>query len=151
MLFGGEPWLIQCYSGLPYAGQHLPRPYRLHDVFTSSLGSMRSLSLRAAVVDCERPLPSNHTLVSKLGLVRRTQPLLVLAYGGNRPKQLPASAVGSAYAVTAFVKPKVEPTVHRVTSTQHLQASYPRPARDTPQAPRAVSARDLGEYLGYFL
>ena len=33
ILFGGEPWLIQCYTGLPYGGQHLPAPYRIHKAF----------------------------------------------------------------------------------------------------------------------
>ena len=111
--------------------------FSVFEVLIKIVGEPYGEDVASASVDCERPLPSNHTLVSKLGLVRRTQPLLVLASGGNRPKQLPASAVGSAYAVTAYVKPKVEPTVHRVASTQHLQAIHPRPARDTPQAPHA--------------
>jgi len=110
VLFGGEPWLLQCYSSIPFDGQHLPRPYRVHPVLSEALGSMKGL-VRGGVLDCEAMLPSNKSLVSKLGLVRRTQPLLVLAYGGGAPKQLPASASNSAYGVTAFVKPKVEPTV----------------------------------------
>lgn len=110
VLFGGEPWLLECYSGLPFAGQHLPRPYRVHPVFSEALVSMRGL-VRAGIIDCETQLPSNKTVVAKLGLVRRTQPLLVLAYAGGAPKQLPAASTTSAYAITAFVKPKVEPTV----------------------------------------
>eukprot|EP00967_Tisochrysis_lutea_P036933 scaffold44489_cov29-Tisochrysis_lutea.AAC.1 len=110
VLFGGEPWLLQCYSGLPFAGQHLPRPYRVHPFFAEALRSMKGI-VRAGVLDCETMLPSNKTVVSKLGLVRRTQPLLVLANGGVAPKQLPATSSNSAYAITAFVKPKVEPHV----------------------------------------
>jgi len=98
VLFGGEPWLIQCYSGLPYAGQHLPYPFRAHKVFTESLGSLR-------------------------GLVRRTQPLLIFAADGGKPKQVPSASAGSAYAVTAWVKPKAEPTVHAVKSQQQLYAA----------------------------
>jgi hypothetical protein len=109
-LFGGEPWLLQCYSGLPFAGQHLPRPYRVHPAFAEALHSLRGI-VRGGVLDCEAQLPSNKTVVAKLGLVRRTQPLLVLAYGGGAPKQLPASASTSAYGITAFVKPKAEPRV----------------------------------------
>ena len=33
VLFSGEPWLIQCYSGLPWEGQHLPRPFRIAQAF----------------------------------------------------------------------------------------------------------------------
>ena len=40
VLYSGEPWLIQCYSGLPYEGQWLPKPFRLHEVFLESLGTL---------------------------------------------------------------------------------------------------------------
>ena len=121
VLFSGEPWLIQCYSGLPYAGQHLPAPYRVHETFTQSLAQMRGL-LKAGVIDCEKPLPSNKSMVAKFGLVRRTQPLLIFASGGDKPKQVPANAVSSAYGVTTWVKPKAEPRVRAVTSQKGLQA-----------------------------
>ena len=84
VLFSGEPWLLQCYSGLPFAGQHLPAPFRLHPVFTESAGSMKGL-VKAGTLDCEAKMPSNKTLISKFGLVRRTQPLLLYAGGGDRP------------------------------------------------------------------
>ncbi|KAL3916104.1 MAG: hypothetical protein SGPRY_006962 [Prymnesium sp.] len=122
VLFGGEPWLIQCYSGLPYAGQHLPAPFRLHEVFTQSLQQMRGV-VRAGVIDCEKQLPSNKSIVTKFGLLRRPQPLLIFAAGGDKPKQLPSSAIGSAYAVTAWVKPKAEPKV-RVVNSQKSMIAY---------------------------
>jgi len=115
VLFGGEPWLLQCYSGLPFAGQHLPRPYRVHPAFAEALKSLRG-TVRGGMMDCEAQLPSNKTVVAKLGLVRRTQPLLALAYGGGAPKQLPASASTSAYGITAFVKPKAEPRVLSIST-----------------------------------
>ncbi|KAL1495227.1 hypothetical protein AB1Y20_017090 [Prymnesium parvum] len=121
VLFSGEPWLLQCYSGLPFEGQHLPRPYRTHDVFTQSLPQLRGL-VRAGVLDCEAPLPSNKSLAAKFHLVRRTQPLLLLASGGDRPKQLPAAAVGSAYGVAAWVTPKAAPAVRAVASDKALGA-----------------------------
>lgn len=74
------------------------------------------------MVDCERELPSNKTLVAKLGLVRRSQPLLVFAGGGANPKQVPGSSAGSAYAINAWVKPKAEAKVHQISSQQSLAA-----------------------------
>mmetsp|Transcript_2694 Transcript_2694/g.5724 ORF Transcript_2694/g.5724 Transcript_2694/m.5724 type:complete len:409 (-) Transcript_2694:441-1667(-) len=121
-LFGGEPWLIQCYSGLPYSGQHLPAPFRMHPTFLESLGPLRGL-VRAGTLDCEHVLPSNKTLVAKLGLVRRTQPLLIFASGGGNPKQVPANAVSSAYGITAWVKPKAEPKILSLTSQQQFRAA----------------------------
>jgi len=120
ILFSGEPWLLQCYSSLPYLGQHLPAPYRVHPVFTDSLVTMRGL-VRGGVIDCEKPLPSNKSMVNKFGLVRRSQPLLIFAAGGGKPKQVPAKDVGSAYALTAWVKPKAEPRVRSITSQKQLQ------------------------------
>ena len=121
VLFSGEPWLLQCYSGLPYAGQWLPRPYRVHPVFQQSLSQLRGVS-KFGILDCEKPLPSNKSLVNKFGLVRRSQPLLLLTAGGVKPRQLPAKDVDSAYAVTAWVKPKAEPRVHKVSTQKTLQA-----------------------------
>ena len=40
-------------------------------------------------------MPSNKTLVSKFGLIRRTQPLLLYAGGGDKPKQVPAASASS--------------------------------------------------------
>jgi len=122
VLFGGDPWLIQCYSGLPYEGQHLPRPFRIHNAFKESITSLRGL-VRFGTIDCERPLSSNKTLVDKFGLVRRTQPLLIFAAGGDKPKQVPAASASSAYAITAWVKPKAEPKIHSVKTTKDLQAA----------------------------
>jgi len=112
VLFSGEPWLLQCYSGLPYAGQHLPAPFRIDPTFVESVKSMSSV-LKGGTLDCEAKLPNNpnKTLISKFGLVRRTQPLLLFAGGGDRPKQLPAASATSVYGVTAWVKPKAEPRV----------------------------------------
>mmetsp|Transcript_65817 Transcript_65817/g.109373 ORF Transcript_65817/g.109373 Transcript_65817/m.109373 type:complete len:417 (-) Transcript_65817:551-1801(-) len=121
VLFGGEPWLLQCYSGIPVEGQHLPAPFRLHPVFKESLGSLRGHA-RFGTLDCEKPLPSNKTLVAKLGLIRRTQPLLIFAVAGGKAAQVPAGSVSSAYAVTAWVKPKAQPKVHKVRSQQNLKA-----------------------------
>ena len=129
VLFSGEPWLLQCYSGLPYEGQHLPRPYRVHKVFTESLATMRGI-VKGGMLDCEKVLPSNKTLVSKFGLVRRSQPLLVLAAGGDKPKQVPGSAVGSAYQVTQWVKPKAESKVIAINSQKALQV---RPSAVSPR------------------
>lgn len=120
ILFSGEPWLLQCYSSLPYLGQHLPAPYRVDETFTQSLASMRGL-VRGGMIDCEKPLPSNKSMVNKFGLVRRTQPLLIFASAGAAPKQVPAKSVGSAYALTAWVKPKAEPHVRSITSQKQLQ------------------------------
>ena len=121
VLFSGEPWLLQCYSGIPFEGQHLPRPYRVHKVFQESLGSLKGI-VQGGVLDCEKRLPSNKSLVEKFGLVRRSQPLLVLAAGGVKPRQLPANSVSSAYGVTAFVKPKAEAKVHKVGTQKTLEA-----------------------------
>ena len=121
ILFSGEPWLLQCYSGLPFEGQHLPAPYRLHPAFVESLGTMRGL-VRGGTLDCEKKMPSNKTLVSKFGLIRRTQPLLLYAGGGDKPKQVPAASAESAYGVTAWVKPKAEPKVRVATSQKALDA-----------------------------
>jgi hypothetical protein len=121
VLFSGEPWLLQCYSGLPYEGQWLPRPFRVHRVFQESLGSLAGL-VKAGILDCEKRLPSNKSLVEKFGFVRRSQPLLVLAAGGVKPRQLPANSVSSAYGVTAFVKPKAESKVHKVGTQKTLEA-----------------------------
>ena len=76
VLFSGEPWLLQCYSGIPFEGQHLPRPYRVHKVFQESLGSLKGI-VQGGVLDCEKRLPSNKSLVEKFGFVRRLQPLLL--------------------------------------------------------------------------
>ena len=122
VLFSGEPWLLQCYSGLPYAGQWLPRPYRLHPAFLESLKGMRSI-VKAGTLDCEQMLASNKTLISKFGFVRRTQPLLIYAGGGDRPKQVPAASATSAYGITAFVKPKAEPRVKVASSQKALEAA----------------------------
>lgn len=122
VLFSGEPWLLQCYSGLPFAGQHLPAPFRLHPVFEESVGAMKSL-VKAGTIDCEAKMPSNKTLVSKFGLVRRTQPLLLYAGGGDRPKQIPAASSSSVYGVTAWVKPKAEAKVRVARSQKALLAS----------------------------
>ena len=121
VLFSGEPWLLQCYSGLPYEGQWLPRPFRVHRIFQESLGTLGGL-VKAGILDCEKRLPSNKSLVEKFGLVRRSQPLLVLAAGGVKPRQLPANSVSSAYGVTAFVKPKAEAKVHKVGTQKTLEA-----------------------------
>jgi hypothetical protein len=121
VLFSGEPWLIQCYSGLPYYGQHLPAPYRLHPTFTESLGSLKGL-VKGGTLDCEKKLPTNKTLVSKFGLVRRTQPLLLFAGGGDRPRQVPTASASSAYGVMAWVKPKAEPQVRVAKSQKALEA-----------------------------
>jgi len=122
VLFSGEPWLLQCYSGLPYAGQHLPAPYRLDDVFIESTASMKSF-LRAGTLDCEAKMPSNKTLISKFGLTRRTQPLLLYAGGGDRPKQVPSASATSVYGVTAWVKPKAEAKV-KVARSQKAILAY---------------------------
>lgn len=122
VLFSGEPWLLQCYSGLPFAGQHLPAPFRLHPVFTESAGSMKGL-VKAGTLDCEAKMPSNKTMISKFGLVRRTQPLLLYAGGGDRPKQIPAASANSVYGVTAWVKPKAEAKV-RVARSQKALLAY---------------------------
>lgn len=82
---------------------------------------MRGL-VRGGVIDCEKLLPSNKSMVTKFGLVRRTQPLLVFAAGGDKPQQVPANAVGSAYGVTAWVKPKAEPKVRHVSSQKALSS-----------------------------
>ena len=119
VLFSGEPWLIQCYSGLPYAGQWLPAPFRLNPVFVESLGTLRGL-VRGGTLDCEQTLASNKTLASKFGLVRRTQPLLIYAGGGDRPRQIPSASATSAYGVTAWVKPKAEPRVVAARSQKAL-------------------------------
>ena len=119
VLFGGDPWLLQCDSGRPFSGQHLPRPFRSNPAFHVSRSTLRGL-VRFGVVDCEHELPSNKTLVAKLGLVRRTQPLLIFAAGGGNPKQLPAKSATSAYAINAWVKPKAQPKVHTATSQQAL-------------------------------
>jgi len=139
VLFSGEPWLLQCYSGLPYEGQWLPRPFRLHHIFRESLGSLRGL-VKAGVLDCEKPLPSNKSLVEKFGFVRRSQPLIVLASGGVKPRQLPAGSVSSAYGVTAWVKPKAEPRVHKVSTQKTLEAvcGGRRPCLITRLAPDSV-------------
>ena len=121
ILFSGEPWLLQCYTGLPFNGQHLPQPFRLHPAFLESVGGMRGI-VRAGTLDCEKKMPSNKTLVSKFGLVRRTQPLLVFAGGGDKPKQVPAASATSAYGITAWVKPKAEPKVRTATSQKALEA-----------------------------
>ena len=124
VFFSGEPWLLQCYSGLPYAGQHLPAPFRLNPTFVESVKSMSSL-VKGGTLDCEAKLPNNpnKTLVSKFGLVRRTQPLLLYAGGGDRPKQVPAASASSVYGVTAWVKPKAEPKV-RVARSQKAVLAY---------------------------
>ena len=123
VLFSGEPWLLQCYSGLPYEGQWLPAPFRLHPAFVESLSSMRGL-VKAGTLDCEKVLSSNNkTLVTKFGLVRRTQPLLIYAGGGDRPRQVPSASATSAYGITAFVKPKAEPRVRVAMSQKALDAS----------------------------
>ena len=119
VLFSGEPWLLQCYSGLPYAGQHLPAPYRLHPVFTESASSMKSV-VKAGTLDCEAIMPSNKTIVSKFGLVRKSQPLLIYAGGGDRPRQVPAASATSVYGVTAWVKPKAEAKVVSARSQKAL-------------------------------
>ena len=119
VLFSGEPWLLQCYSGLPYEGQHLPRPYRVHPVFKESLGPLRGL-VRTGTLDCEAKLPSNKSLIEKFGLTRQTQPLLLFASGGRKPKQLAGTQVASAYSVTAWVKPRAQPTVRHVTTQKQL-------------------------------
>jgi hypothetical protein len=121
VLFSGEPWLLQCYSGIPFEGQHLPRPYRVHKVFQESLGSLKGI-VQGGVLDCEKRLPSNKSLVEKFGFVRRSQPLLVLAAGGVKPRQIPAKDVGSAYGVVGFVKPKAEAKVHKVSTQKTLEA-----------------------------
>jgi len=121
VLFSGEPWLLQCYSGLPYDGQHLPKPFRLDPSFVESLdGSLRGL-VKAGTLDCEKMLGSNKTLITKFGFVRRTQPLLIYAGGGDRPKQIPAASTGSAYGITAFVKPKAEPRVKTASNQKTLE------------------------------
>ena len=81
-------------------------------------------SSRAARFDCEARLPNNpnKTLISKFGLVRRTQPLLLYAGGGDRPKQLPAASSSSVYGVTAWVRPKAEPKVRAARSQKAVQA-----------------------------
>jgi len=122
VLFGGDPWLLQCYSGLPFAGQHLPRPYRVHPAFKDALGSMGG-GVRGGIIDCEARLPSNKSVVQKLGLVRRTQPLLVLANGGAAPKQLPSSAAASAQAISAWVAPKAEPRVLSIGTQKTFAAT----------------------------
>ena len=124
VFFSGEPWLLQCYSGLPYVGQHLPAPFRLDPTFVESVKSMRDV-VKGGTLDCEAKLPNNpnKTLVSKFGLVRRTQPLLLYAGGGDRPKQIPAASSTSVYGVTAWVKPKAEPRV-RVARSQKAVAHY---------------------------
>lgn len=124
VFFSGEPWLLQCYSGLPYAGQHLPGPFRVDPTFVESIKSMKDL-VKGGTLDCEARLPNNpnKTLVSKFGLVRRTQPLLLYAGGGDRPKQLPAASATSVYGVTAWVKPKAEPRV-RVAKSQKAVLAY---------------------------
>ena len=71
----------------------------------------------------EQALKSNQSLVAKMGLVRRTQPLLIFAAGGGKPKQVPAASSGSAYAVTAWVKPQAEPQVFTVKTQQQLHAA----------------------------
>lgn len=126
VLFSGEPWLLQCYSGIPHVGQHLPRPYRVDPILMQSLANMRGL-IKAGVVDCEAMLPSNKSLVEKFGLVRRTQPLMLLASGFKKPQQLPSNAVSSAYTVTAWVKPKAEPKVWKVSTQKSLQGACSGP------------------------
>lgn len=122
VLFSGEPWLLQCYSGLPYAGQWLPGPFRLDAGFKESMSSLRGI-VKFGMLDCEEVLKSNNkTLVAKFGLVRRTQPLLIYAGGGDRPKQVPAASATSAYGITAFVKPKAEPKVRFAASQKALDA-----------------------------
>jgi hypothetical protein len=121
VLFGGEPWLLQCYSGIPHPGQHLPGPYRLHPVFRESAATLKSI-VSVGVLDCEKILPSNKSLIGKFGFVRRTQPLVIYAGGGDKPKQVPSASVASAYGVTAWVKPKAEPTVRVVRSQKALDA-----------------------------
>ena len=123
VLYSGEPWLIQCYSGLPHEGQWLPRPFRLHQVFLESIGSseLRGI-IKAGTLDCEKVLKSNKTLISKFGFVRRTQPLLIYAGGGDRPKQVPAASAASVYGVSAFVKPKASPRVKVARSQKALAA-----------------------------
>ena len=123
VFFSGEPWLIQCYSGLPYAGQHLPFAFRLDETFVESVKSMRDV-VKGGTLDCEAKLPNNpnKTLISKFGLVRRTKPLLLYAGGGDRPKQLPAASASSVYGVTAWVKPKAEPKVRVARSPKALGA-----------------------------
>ena len=123
VLYSGEPWLIQCYSGLPDEGQWLPKPFRLHHVFLESLGSseLRGI-IKAGTLDCEKVLKSNKTLISKCGFVRRTQPLLIYAGGGDRPKQVPAASAASVYGVSAFVKPKADPRVKVARSQKALEA-----------------------------
>lgn len=124
VFFSGEPWLLQCYSGLPYSGQHLPAPYRFNPTFVDSAKQMRDV-VKAGTLDCEARLPNNpnKTLVSKFGLVRRTQPLLLYAGGGDRPLQVPAASSTSVYGVTAWVKPKAEPKV-RVARSPKAMAAY---------------------------
>ena len=123
VFFSGEPWLLQCYTGLPYAGQHLPFPFRLDKTFVDSVHSMRDV-VKGGTLDCEARLPNNpnKTLISKFGLVRRTQPLLLYAGGGDRPKQLPAASSSSVYGVTAWVRPKAEPKVRAARSQKAVQA-----------------------------
>ena len=79
--------------------------------------------MKAGTLDCEKVLPSNKTLVAKYGLVRRTQPLLIYAGGGDRPKQVPTASATSAYGVTAYVKPKAEPRVRSASSQKALEAA----------------------------
>ena len=125
VLFSGEPWLLQCYSGLPYAGQHLPAPFRLDPTFTESLQSTALKGIvKGGTLDCEARLPNNpnKTLVSKFGLVRRSKPLLLYAGGGDRPLQVPAASASSVYGVTAWVKPKAEPKVRYARSQKAVVA-----------------------------
>ncbi len=119
-LFHGEPHLIQCYSSLPHPHQHLPPPYKIHPHVSAAADALAAAQLSLATVDCERRLPSNRSLVDKLGLVRRTQPLLILALNGEKPKQLPAAAVASADAIAQYAVPRARPVVHRVSSQKAL-------------------------------
>ena len=82
-------------------------------------------------LDCEARLPNNpnKTLISKFGLVRRTQPLLLYAGGGDRPKQLPAASASSVYGVTAWVRPKAEPKVRAARSQKAVHLAVASSAR----------------------
>jgi len=111
-LFSGPPWLVECTSDAP----------------DTPLGALVDQSLlptgvRAARIDCTRPLPSGRTMLQRFfgskGASAAAPPLL-LAVGGQPPividrkhKKQPADL---ALAVRQLAKPKV----HAVTRTREL-------------------------------
>ena len=113
VMFGDDAWTVLCTNETT-----IDRP--IPKYFEASAKRLDGQT-KFGVLDCGAKLPSGKTTYQKLKLRRDVDPVLFLAVGEEKPRQIPAKRANTMIKLMKYLRESLEPKLFEIGGSKSLQ------------------------------